>query len=162
MFKSLNYFYFIILLLVFGCKNDKNNYDYETETNYYYSEEYGFNNGRYCARVTYYNPNTGTNSTYTLEVEVEDNEVTVIYWSNGGWLDEDHFTAETLDENGYCSFTSDKGYDFTVQILSEDCDYTDTYDLQNDILEDEETSTCPQCGGDKEEYETYCYYCSYE
>jgi len=44
--------------------------------------------GTCCADVEYYNSNTGTNNTFTLEVEVENNELITIYWSNGGWIDE--------------------------------------------------------------------------
>lgn len=88
----------------------------------------GFEDGTYCAEVDYYNPNTGTNSEYTLEVKVESNEVVTIYWGNGGWLDEDHFTPELLDEQGSCSFTSDRGYEYTVQILGQECNNLDSYD----------------------------------
>jgi hypothetical protein len=81
----------------------------------------GFEDGTYCADVSYYNPNTGTSNTYTLEVEVENNEVVQINWGNGGWMDEDHFNAEDIDKDGNCTFTSDKGYEYTVQITGQDC-----------------------------------------
>jgi hypothetical protein len=81
----------------------------------------GFEDGTYCADVTYDNPNTGTSSDYTLEVEVKGNKVTQINWGNGGWMDEDHFNAEDIDEDGNCSFTSDKGYDYTVHITGRNC-----------------------------------------
>ncbi len=71
--------------------------------------------GTYCAEVEYYNPNTGTQSSYTLTVEVTDNEITQINFPQG-WLDNDNFTAE-LDENGDASFTSDAGYDYDVHII---------------------------------------------
>jgi hypothetical protein len=86
----------------------------------------GFEDGTYCAEVTYSNPNTGTENTYTLEVEVESNEVIQINWNNGGWLDEDHFSAEQLDENGQCSFTSDKGYDYTIELTGMNCGNVDS------------------------------------
>lgn len=85
-----------------------------------------FEDGSYCAEVDYYNPNAGRNSVYTLEVEVESNEVTKIYWCNGGWLDEDHFTSELLDNQGECSFTSDRGYEYTIHILGKDCNNLDS------------------------------------
>lgn len=72
------------------------------------------------AEVQYYNPNTGTRSTYTLTVEVENGEVVRIKWPNGGWLDGTHFTATELDEEGSASFTSDKGYEYTVTITDFD------------------------------------------
>ena len=46
--------------------------------------EDGFEDGTYCANVTYHNPNTGTTSEYTLDVEVSNNQVIRINWSNGG------------------------------------------------------------------------------
>lgn len=125
----------------------------------YYSEEYGYEDGTYCADVTYYNPNTGTNNTYTLEVEVESNQLITIYWGNGGWLDEDHFSAEDLDDNGYCSFISDRGYEYEVQIIGTNCSYTDQSSFQNDVEEDEEAVTCPKCGDEKDEYDDFCYSC---
>jgi hypothetical protein len=38
-----------------------------------------YEDGTYCADVTYHNPNTGTTNTYTLNFEVEDNNLTKIY-----------------------------------------------------------------------------------
>ena len=124
--------------------------------------EDNYEDGTYCADVTYYNPNTGTNNTYTLEVEVESNELTTIYWGNGGWLDEDHFFPEALDESGYCSFTSDKGYEYEIQIIGNECFYTDESSIQNDISSDEESMTCPKCGNEKDNYEYYCDDCKDE
>ncbi|MBM3455043.1 MAG: hypothetical protein FJX80_07835 [Bacteroidetes bacterium] len=116
----------VILFFLFTCDkkciNDVDEFPIEGQT------AEGFEDGTYCAEVDYYNPNTGKSSEYTLEVDVESNEVTTIYWGNGGWLDEDHFTPELLDEQGECSFSSDRGYEYTVQILGQDCDNLDTYD----------------------------------
>lgn len=70
--------------------------------------------GTYCAEVEYSNPNTGTQSSYTLTVEVAKNEITQINFPQG-WLDNDNFNTE-LDENGNASFTSDSGYDYEVHI----------------------------------------------
>jgi len=116
----------IILFFLFTCdkkfNNDVDEFPIEGQT------AEGFEDATYCAEVDYYNPNTGKSSEYTLEVDVESNEVTTIYWGNGGWLDEDHFTPELLDEQGECSFSSDRGYEYTVQILGQDCDNLDTYD----------------------------------
>ena len=83
--------------------------------------EDGFEDGTYCANVTYDNPNTGTTSDYSLSIEVVNNEVVQINFDNGGWMDEDHFNAEDIDEDGICTFTSDKGYEYTVQITGQDC-----------------------------------------
>ena len=75
----------------------------------------------YCAEIKYYNPNTGTSSTYTLEVEVENNELTEIYWPNGGWLDDSHF-ASTDISSGEASFSSDAGYEYDVRIIGKEGD----------------------------------------
>lgn len=85
-------------------------------------EDERFPDDTYCAEVEYYNPNTGTHSSYTLTVEVESNEVTKIYFPNGGWLDNDHFLTAELDEDGTVSFTSDKGYEYNVTIIGSDHD----------------------------------------
>ena len=85
-----------------------------------YDSELSHPDGTFSAEVDYYNSNTGTSSTYTLNVEVENNEVTVIYWPNGGELDDSHFTPQELDGNGSCSFTSDAGYDYEITITDPD------------------------------------------
>ncbi len=125
------------LLLSCSSNNRRANYDQNEESSYSeesiyssYSEEVEddeteevYPDGTYCAEVDYYNPNSGTNSTYTLKVEVESNEVTQINWPNEGWMDNDHFSGAELDEDGYTSFTSDKGYDYEIEITGEadDC-----------------------------------------
>lgn len=73
--------------------------------------------GIYCAEVEYYNPNTGTNSSYTLTIEVEDNEVTRVNFPNGGWLGSEDFSDAELDGQGTVTFTSDKGYDYEIRII---------------------------------------------
>ena len=93
----------------------------EPENNYEHIES-EYSDGIYCAEVNYYNPNTGNSSSYTLTVEIQNNELTQINWPNGGWMDNDHFSGAEIDENGYTSFSSDKGYDYEVQITGEDSD----------------------------------------
>jgi hypothetical protein len=122
----------------------------------------GYADGTYCAEVTYYNPNTGTNSTYTLRVEVEDNFVVAFYWPNGGWLDSDHFTPEELDSDGYCSFESDQGYEYTVTIIGTDCDFTDETSFLQDLNSDQEAITCGRCGDTKDADRRYCDSCTDE
>ncbi len=123
----------LIAILIYGCSsnNRQANYDQNEESSYSeesnhssYSEgdeetEDPYPDGTYCADVEYYNPNSGTNSDYTLKVEVENNEVIQINWPNEGWMDNDHFSGAELDEDGYTSFTSDKGYDYEIQITGE-------------------------------------------
>ena len=125
----------LILVSIFSCK-DKNGR--QTSNSTAYSTAYSssgsdsendntYKDGEYCATVTYYNPNTGTRSNYQLTVEVEDNELTFIHWPNGGWLDDSHFTPEELNEDGSVSFTSDRGYRYTVEIEDEGpCTYSST------------------------------------
>ncbi|VDH05182.1 hypothetical protein [Bergeyella zoohelcum] len=78
------------------------------------ADQYGCFDGTYLAEVEYYTPNTGTSSTYTLDVE--DNELVKMYWDNGGWLDDTHFTPVDISD-GEAFFTSDKGYEYTVRLL---------------------------------------------
>lgn len=80
------------------------------------SDEEAYPDGTYSAEVDYYNPDTGTSSTYTLDVEVENGELTVIHWPNGGWLDSSHFTPQDIT-SGSCSFISDEGYHYSIELL---------------------------------------------
>ena len=143
---------FIFILIFISCKSDS---DYNDSIDENISEEIvnNYPDGVYCAEVEYYNPNTGTNSAYTLTVEIEDNQLIKINFPNGGWLDDDYYDAE-IDENGYTSFTSTKGYDYTIQIIGEEdgcftdvaiaeqCQGTteDGYDCQN--MTDNENGFC--------------------
>ena len=116
--------------------------------------------GSYCADVEYYNPNTGTRNTYNLNVDVENGDLTVIHWPNGGWLDDTHFSPENIS-SGEISFNSDKGNRYTV-ILGDyggNC-YSDAQKLRNDVNDDTEETTCPICGDEKEEYDELCYSCA--
>jgi hypothetical protein len=90
------------------------------------SKEKSYDDGTYCADVTYYNPNTQKQNEYTLNVEVENGKLTKILWSNGGWLDISHFTPPYISTSGDCSFTSDKGYQYTITINGSECITTDT------------------------------------
>lgn len=111
--------------------------------------------GTYCADVTYYNPNTGTTNTYQLNVAVENSELIKIFWNNGGWLDESHFSPEEIDSDGFCSFWSDKGYRYTVQIKGNGCQVTDR--IRD--TDDGKVSVCKKCGGEKDQFEEYCELC---
>lgn len=120
------------ILVLSSCKNDQNSsssteveksyYSNNTNSELYYSDdedvEYdeGFEDGTYTATVDYYNSETSYNATYTLDVEVEDNEVTVIYFNNGGYLDEDHIWPEELDEDGYVEIEGENGKYYEIQI----------------------------------------------
>lgn len=149
--------YSCLLVLNYGCKKSETHRSKDTVS--YYSTEYGYKDGIYCAEVEYYNSSTGTRRTYDLDVEVEDGELTIIHWPNGGWLDDTHFYPEDIT-SGECEFTSDRGYHYTVT-LSEfgGCGYTDKYLIQRDVNYDVEATTCPRCGNEKDEYDNYCYSC---
>lgn len=124
--------FIVVLLSFFACKKTDASSDYEEESSDSYQEETeAYPDGTYCAAIDYYNPNTGTQSTYTLNVEVENNEVTVIHWPNGGWLDSSHFSPEQLDSNGSCSYISFEGQQYDIQITGSECSYTDN------VVEDE-------------------------
>ena len=83
-------------------------------------EKEKFPDDTYCAEVEYYNPKTGTRSSYTLTVEVESNEVVEINFPNGGWLDNDHFSGADLEDDGTTNFTSDRGYEYDITIIGSD------------------------------------------
>lgn len=152
--KLIQLFSFFLLLI--SCGSPKTAKEYQND------EDDGYETGSYCADVSYHNTNTGTSSTYTLNVEVEDNVLVQIDFPNGGWLDNDHFLAEDLDASGFCSFTTDRGYEMEVEISGPPCSYTQENDLESDIEADEEVSECPQCGSEKEEYDDLCENCQDE
>jgi hypothetical protein len=153
---------FIFFLFLISCtsnsqsnSSDNDNTSFESE-----QEDETYSDGIWCAEVEYYNPNTGTRNTYDLDVEVDGGELVQINWPNGGWLDETHFTSEDITD-GECSFTSDKGYEYTITLTSKGggCGSSDGYRMQNDIEEDMADITCPVCGEEKETYENECYNC---
>ncbi|WJJ96355.1 hypothetical protein [Algibacter luteus] len=109
--------------------------------------------GDYCADIEYHNPNTGTYSSYTLTIEVLNNELELINFPNGGYLDD--FYSVEFDEDGYAEFTSDRGYDYEVQITGEirDCFEDVPMAVQcNGITEDGD-----QCRNLTDNYNGYCW-----
>jgi len=156
------YLIFLFICLVLACgdasqsstyKNDDENssqLDGEPKKNGTYAD------GTYCSDVEYYYSETGTRSNYQLNVDVENNEVVKIHWPNSGWLDEDHFRAESLDGDGSCSFRTDKGVQFSIKITGPECSYTDNSKFRNDVEDDEKAVTCPNCGHEKDTYNDLC------
>lgn len=141
-----------LLLFNVGC-NKSSSYKSSSEI---YDD---YKDGTYCAEIEYYNPSTGTRNTYNLNVEVEGGELTTIYWPNGGWLDDTHFYPEDITY-GYCEFTSDKGYQYTVTLEEfGGCEYTDEYEIRRDVNNEVEATTCTKCGSEKDSYDDYCYNC---
>ena len=131
----------IVFLTINGCGNKS-----RTTSDY---QEQGYVDGTYCAEVDYYNSNTGTSSTYTLEVEIENNELTVIHWPNGGWLDDSHFTPTDIS-SGEASFTSDRGIEYKVRIIGNEGEYSvDTYVTDDDAIKTEEYEQQPESENDE-------------
>ncbi len=108
-----------LFLTLVGCNqrksyyNDDSSESYEESTSYKEEEEYP--DGTYEAEVKGYNPDTGHEATYTLDVEVEDGELTKIYWNNGGWLDDSHFSPVDISD-GSASFEDDRGREYKVEL----------------------------------------------
>lgn len=151
------------MLVVFGCNQNKsksNFYDGEYEAEYRYEDdgdeeitEENYWDGGYCADIEYYNSNTGTYSNYTLTIEVSDNELEQINWHNGGYLDD--FYGVEFDEDGHAEFTSDKGYDYEVQITGDTGDCFEDVPMAvqcNGITEDGH-----QCENLTDNYSGYCW-----
>jgi hypothetical protein len=163
--KILSLLFSCLLFFNISCSNNSDSLNSsETEQDYSDDNDYnsisdGYKDGTYCAEVEYYNPSTGTRSIYDLDVEVESAELTTIYWPNKGWLDNSHFFPQDIS-NGDCSFTSDKGYRYTVT-LGEfgGCGFIDMYKIESDINDDVEALTCPKCSNDKLKYDEYCFFC---
>jgi hypothetical protein len=94
---------------------------HQEESEEYYTEEEeeqneGFEDGIHTATVYYNNSETGHSATYTLDVEVEGNEVTTIYFESGGYLDSDHIQPDELDESGNVTIYGEGGKTYEVQI----------------------------------------------
>lgn len=152
---SMKYTFLVVVglypALLAGCSsksssNSKSNTS-SSQQIYYESDEQsnrddGYADGAYCATVEYYYHGTGSRSTYTLGVEMECNELTVIHWPNGGWLDNTHFSPPDISD-GSATFTSDRGVDYTVEIIGKEGDcglsgYAEDEDALIQQKEDEE------------------------
>ncbi len=121
---------FLSGLIALGCQNSgkqpRNSPQGAVTTEQFYD-------GIHCAEVSYYNPKTGRKSDYILEVEVEDGELTKILWPNGGWLDDDHFSPEELDEDGWCEIETDRGIEHEIQIIEDDCNFSNSSRINEDF-----------------------------
>lgn len=114
----------------------------------------GHADGEYCAEVGYYNPDTGTESSYTLTVQVQDNQVIAINFPNGGSID-DEITDGSLNSSGEASFTAQNGTEYTVEITG------DTGDCFDDVALAERckgtTKKGTQCKRLTDNPSGYCY-----
>lgn len=136
--RKYSLFFFLTLFVLVSCRRHETKVEYSppethyertvsnnassrSETNYYQAEDEdendcGYIDGEHSATVDYTNPETGFSNTYTLDVEVEDCEITQINFPKGGWLDSDHITSERLDEDGNCTIEGENGKRYEVQI----------------------------------------------
>ncbi len=71
--------------------------------------------GRYCAKVEYYNPNSSTHSDYTLTITVDNNLLTKLDFPQG-YLTEDDLPSAIFSNDGKTNFTLSNGYEYTVKI----------------------------------------------
>lgn len=112
----------LLILATVSCKNKNRSYSNSSSSySNYEDNEDGYADGTYCAEIEYFYSKTGTRSTYTLEVEIENNELVIIHWPNGGWLDDSHFYPPDISD-GYADFESDEGVEYTVEITGEEGD----------------------------------------
>lgn len=116
---------FILIFINNSCSSDNNSHEsYDSENNMEEESTDGeeivnenlFEDGIYNATVDYYNPDTDYSNTYDLEVEVEDNQVTVIYFPNDGYLDDDHIWPAEIDEDGYAYTEGENGKTYEIYI----------------------------------------------
>ncbi len=156
-------FLFLGILTLQSCKNnDYSSEEVDVENESYnevvYEDGESYSDNTYCADVEYYNPDTGFRNNYTLNVDVENNEVVKIHFSSG-WLDSSEFSSEELDSNGFCSITCYDGRQFDIQITGSECSFTDESRAGSDNYYEKQKTTCPECGGDKETYDDLCWDC---
>jgi hypothetical protein len=157
-----------IIILLLACKSENTEVNDESviipEKSYnetYRPYQTYKSDGIYCAYVKYYNPSTGTKSIYTLNVEVENNQLIIIYFPNGGWLDSSHFQPKDISD-GNCTFKSDKGYWFTVKLQKFGrCHNLNDYNNSNGNYNEVE-QFCSRCGGNKNIYDEFCNECENE
>ena len=135
--KQSHFIIILSALSIFGCKENLNSSVNDSKT----TNKDHYEDGTYCAEVDYHNSVTGTISTCTLEVEIEDNELTVIHWPNGGWMNISHSTSPHISD-GKASFTSNEGVDCTVRITGTegDCILDSHAKNPDDLIHDKEES----------------------
>lgn len=133
-FKTI--IFILASILITSCKKGA---DYNSSTSIKSNEvenNGGYSDGLYCASIIYYYDKTETNSTYTLKVEIENNELVKIFWPNGGWLDNSHFKPPTIF-SGETNFKSNEGVEYNVTIIGEDgnCNYSTNAESEDELIE---------------------------
>jgi hypothetical protein len=110
----------ILLSILMSCQNAENEGNTEERSHTGINQDddsgCGVEDGTQSATINYFNPTTGYNATYTLNVEVENCQVIQIDFNNGGYLDADHIDPTDIDENGDASIEDDRGRSFDVHI----------------------------------------------
>ncbi len=116
---------FFLFLFVYSCNNQKNTEDVP--------ENFPLN-GTFCADIIYFNPKTNFRNNYTLNVLIENNYLKKIIFNNGGYLDESHFTSNTLNNN-YIKITTDRGVDFEITLNNNsNCTISNTSPFDEDVV----------------------------
>lgn len=113
----------ILIIMLLSCGKRSSYYSQDSYNDYEYYQSI---NGSYCARVEYYNPATGTHSTYTLSIEIEEDELKKIYFPNGGYI-----SPNVLISSGSTDFYWDDGTHFQVEVI-QDSECSNTDDFSND------------------------------
>lgn len=70
----------------------------------------------YCVDVDYYNPRTGTESSYRLDAMVSSGRLIELNFPNGGHLDQDDFGNVTF-QNGKAIAVIKGGKSYSIQLL---------------------------------------------
>jgi hypothetical protein len=70
--------------------------------------------------VHYRNPGTGYEADYTLDADIEGDEVTTIYFGNGGYLDESHIVSSERIDESTIEVIDDRGRIFEVDADQEE------------------------------------------
>lgn len=112
------------VLLLVGCKENSHSRYVDERENAFdrqqneetRSRPCGFDDGSHAANVDYYNSSTGYRASYDLEVEIADCAVIVIYFSNGGRLDNSHIDPADLDEDGNAIVEDDRGRVYEIHV----------------------------------------------
>lgn len=103
----------------YSSEEDEDSEDY-SEDGYEYSDNDSedsedIEDGTHTATVDYYNPKTGYSKTYTLDVDVEDGQVSEIDFPNGGYLDDSRISSDNI-EDGNCTVEDDEDRTYDVQL----------------------------------------------
>lgn len=75
-----------------------------------------YNDGNYCANVEY--ETSQGFSDVNIPVTVENGEVVKLFWSNGGYMDQSHFSGAIVDGDGSTYFTDDRDRTFYIELIS--------------------------------------------